>query len=140
MKHQPGNQPPKHDARGLPAGYVFRPEYEITASDARDGMSRGLTLVDVRTSEERAVANVTGSIHIPLHELEHRMDELADYEGPLAFLCHHGVRSMKAALLARAMGKPKAMSIAGGIEAWSLAADTNVPRYERSGAGIRVVK
>lgn len=128
------------DARGLPPGYSFKPSYEITAAEARDAMTRGLLLVDVRTSEEHGLAHVAGAVHIPLHELESRMDELGDHQGPIAFLCHHGVRSLKATLMARAMGKPQAMSVAGGIEAWSLAADQRVPRYERGLTGYRLVR
>lgn len=33
--------------------------------------------------------------------------------------------------MARTLGKPHAMSVAGGIDAWSLSADNTVPRYER---------
>ena len=128
------------DSRGLPAGYPFKPEYEITAADARAALAHGLLLVDVRTSEELDLARIPAATHIPLNELEKRIDELADNEGPIAFMCHHGVRSMKAALMARALGKPQAMSVAGGIDAWSLAADPSVPRYERGLLGYKVVR
>lgn len=131
---------PHFDSRGLPAGYPFKPADEITAADARAALARGLLLVDVRTTEELAVASVPGATHIPLHEIDKRIDELADHDGPIAFMCHHGVRSMKATLMARALGKPQSMSVAGGIDAWSLAADSTVPRYERDGAGFKVVK
>ncbi len=132
-------QPP-FDSRGLPTGYPFKPEYEISVADARAGLERGLLLIDVRTSEELELAHIPGATHIPLSELEKRIDELADHEGPIAFMCHHGVRSMKAALMARALGRPQAMSVAGGIDAWSLSADTTVPRYERGLLGYKIVK
>lgn len=134
------NDGTRFDARGLPPDYSFKPSYEITATEARDAMTRGLLLVDVRTSEELALAHIAGAVHIPLHELESRMDELGDHQGPIAFVCHHGVRSLKAALMARAMGKPQAMSVAGGIEAWSLAADPGVPRYVRGLTGYKLLK
>lgn len=132
--------PAQFDSRGLPPGYPFKPEYEFTASDARAALARGLLLIDVRTSEELELARVPAATHIPLNELEKRIDELADHDGPIAFMCHHGVRSMKAALMARALGKPQAMSVAGGIDAWSLSADDTVPRYERGLLGYKVVK
>ncbi len=131
------------DARGLPRGYSFKPEHEITPRDASAGGRGGsLLIVDVRTAEEVAVARVEGAAHIPLHELESRFSEIEDAldAAPgrgLAFLCHHGVRSMKAALFARHRGIESAMSIAGGIDLWSLAADPGVPRYERDAGGCR---
>lgn len=132
--------PPPFDSRGLPAGYAFKPDYEISAADAHAALARGLLLIDVRTSEELELARIPAATHIPLNELEHRIDELADHDGPIAFLCHHGVRSMKAALMARALGKPQAMSVAGGIDAWSLSADKSVPRYERGLLGYKIAK
>lgn len=132
--------PAQFDSRGLPAGYPFKPEYEISAADARAALARGLLLIDVRTSEELELARVPAATHIPLNELEKRIDELADHNGPIAFMCHHGVRSMKATLMARALGKPQSMSVAGGIDAWSLSADNSIPRYERGLLGYKVVK
>lgn len=132
--------PSPFDSRGLPAGYPFKPEYEIFASDARAALAHGLLLIDVRTSEELELARVPAATHIPLSELEKRIDEIADHNGPIAFMCHHGVRSMKATLMARALGKPQAMSVAGGIDAWSLSADNSIPRYERGLLGYKVIK
>ncbi len=121
----------------LPAAYPFKPEYEVTpVATKRDG----LPILDVRLNEEFEFAHVEGSVHVPLHELEDRVDELEfDADEPIAVMCHHGVRSMKAALMLRALGFPKAYSIAGGIELWSLTADAGVPRYERDGAFVKGV-
>jgi rhodanese-related sulfurtransferase len=127
------------DGRGLPAGYPFKDAWEITPRDARKLAETGAALiVDVRTNEEIAVAAVAGALPIPLHELEQRADEIPESASVLT-LCHHGVRSMKAAAFLRAVGFPDARSIAGGIELWSLAADPSVPRYERHGGVCTVL-
>ena len=120
------------DARGLPSGYVFRPEYELDAPEVKRLMSAArpaLTLIDVRTHEELRVARVPGAEHVPLDELEAHLASRESDGTPLVFMCHHGMRSMKAALLARAAGFAGAMSVAGGIDAWSLSADLTIPRY-----------
>lgn len=124
------------DERGLPAGYPFRPELEITPRDALASMrdpDAPLLLVDVRTAQEVACASVAGALHIPLDELASRAGEIeaamGDDDRPVAFLCHHGVRSLKAALFMRQRGVEEAMSVAGGIDLWSAAADPSVPRY-----------
>ncbi|MEI7658059.1 MAG: rhodanese-like domain-containing protein [Phycisphaerae bacterium] len=128
------------DAEGLPRGYPFRPAYEVTARDAKrmlDQRGDSILIIDVRTLPEWDHAHVAGSIHIPLDEIERRADEIAPAPGQMvACLCHHGVRSLKASLALRQLGCPQAMSIAGGIDAWSLAADPSVRRYDRAGGVI----
>lgn len=126
------------DARGLPPGYPFKPDYEVTPREARDALAVSTPrtiLVDVRTTPEVEIASIPGAVHIPLDQIERRADEIDARPGDRVLtLCHHGVRSLKAALALRALGHPDAKSVAGGIELWSLAADASVPRYTRAGA------
>lgn len=128
------------DAEGLPRGYPFRPAYEITAREAKRRLDAGdgsILIIDVRTGPEWDHVHVPGSVHVPLDEIERRADEISPAAGQVvACLCHHGVRSLKASLALRQLGFPDAMSIAGGIDAWSLAADPSVRRYERAGGLI----
>jgi len=135
---------PALDGRGIPVGYAFKPEYEITPRDTREMMTSDpekLLLVDVRTSPEWDLAHIPGAIHIPLDEIESRADEVQPLPGQtVAVICHHGVRSLKASLALRQLGVPGAMSVAGGIELWSVAADPSVPRYERQGGRCWLVK
>ncbi|MFM9996648.1 MAG: rhodanese-like domain-containing protein [Phycisphaerales bacterium] len=137
---------PALDDRGLPAGYPFKPEYEITPRDARDAAAAGrAVIIDVRTAPEHAASRITGATLIPLHELEGRVGEIEAMidgreDAAIVVHCHHGVRSIKAMLFLRDRGLPNAVSMAGGIEAWSLAVDAAVPRYERGpGGAIRVI-
>ena len=129
------------DENGLEAGYPFRPEMELTVRDAHRMLGEGkLLLVDCRTVPEWEFARVEGSVLIPLDEVERRHDEVEAGPGQrVAVICHHGVRSMRAALALRALGVKGCVSVAGGIEAWSLAADAGVRRYERGGGVIRPV-
>jgi len=139
---EPPPPPPPLDAQGLPEGYVFKPEYEITPRETvrrlREGGQDGrrFVLLDCRTPEEFAVARVEGAVLIPLQELAQRWEELIDEadaddasEIDLAVICHHGNRSLRASLMLRQHGFEDAMSVAGGIEAWSLGVDPEIPRY-----------
>jgi adenylyltransferase/sulfurtransferase len=125
-----------------PASFPIRPDLEITPADARAMLARGtLLLIDVRTREEHEFVNIPGGVLIPVDQIEKRADEVEPREGQVvATLCHHGVRSMRAALALRALGHPKAVSVAGGIEAWARHADPSVRRYERSGGVITPVR
>lgn len=127
------------DERGLPRGWAFKPEFEVTPREASQAAPSRVVIVDVRTAPEWEIARVAGSVHIPLDELERRADEIESEGRDVLVLCHHGVRSLKGALALRALGIAGAKSIAGGIEAWSLGVDSRVPRYERSGGVCRLV-
>jgi rhodanese-related sulfurtransferase len=84
-------------------------------------------LLDVRLKEEREFSNL-GGFHIPLHELETRYQELPHDRLALIVYCHHGVRSLHATQFLKYHGYD-VLSLRGGIEAWSLEIDPNVPRY-----------
>lgn len=142
MSTSPGGSMAGLDARGLPQGYVLREGIEISPRDAKTKLhTEGrMLLVDVRTTPEWDLVHIPGSLHIPLDQIEERHDEIELLPGQeLAVLCHHGVRSLKAALALRALGHPGAVSVAGGIELWSQAADASVPRYERGPGVLRLV-
>jgi rhodanese-related sulfurtransferase len=86
-------------------------------------------LVDVRRPEEVRVASIPGSLHVPLHELPARVEELREVAGrPLVVLCHLGARSYHAAAFLESVGIP-AVSLRGGIEAWAVDVDPRTPRY-----------
>jgi monothiol glutaredoxin len=62
-------------------------------------------------------------------------DEVVDYlksldrHTPIAFYCHHGMRSRGVAQSVVQEGFRKVYNLKGGIDAWSLAIDPSVPRY-----------
>jgi rhodanese-related sulfurtransferase len=86
--------------------------------------------VDVRTAQERAIGCIAGSVHLPLAELESRLEELRDHEANEVFtLCHHGVRSLRAAAALRRAGFERVRSVAGGIHLWSVDIDPSIPIY-----------
>lgn len=54
------------------------------------------TIVDVRTTAEFAGGNVSGSINIPLQEIQRREEEVMALEQPVLFCCLSGGRSGQA--------------------------------------------
>lgn len=120
------------DARGLPNGYPLQPDWELTPREVRDlraGSGRML-LVDVRTAQERGIACISGSVHVPLAEIESRVEELRAHEEDLVVtVCHHGMRSLRAAAALRRAGFSNVRSLAGGIHLWSMDIDPAVPIY-----------
>lgn len=124
------------DSRGLPHGYPFKAEWEVTPRETRGALSaKGVkpVLLDCRRPEEHQVARIDGSVLIPLSELDKRADELEDDDGsrsrPIIVHCHHGMRSLRATSTLRALGFTDVRSMAGGIDLWSIDVDPRVPRY-----------
>ena len=62
-------------------------------------------MLDARRDDERAAGGVRGSLHIPIHELADRLDEVPD--GEVWVYCGSGYRaSIAASLLARTGRRP----------------------------------
>jgi adenylyltransferase/sulfurtransferase len=86
--------------------------------------------VDVRQPWEHEIAALPNSVVLPLDELMNRLGELQPADGALVVVyCHHGIRSLSGAALLEGAGFKKVVSLAGGIDAWSLEIDPTIPRY-----------
>ncbi len=103
---------------------------EIVARElkAEWGRNSELVVVDVREPHEYEIAHIDGAKLIPLGELPNRLTEL-DGHAEIVTHCHHGLRSMKALEILKAAGFAKVRSLQGGIDAWSVTVDPEVPRY-----------
>lgn len=105
---------------------------QIGARELAARMKAGdaLVLLDVRKPWEHETAALPGSVLIPLDELTSRADELEVPEGStIVAYCHHGVRSLSAAVLLERMGYADVVSLRGGIDAWSIHVDPTISRY-----------
>ncbi|MGQ0504303.1 MAG: rhodanese-like domain-containing protein [Myxococcaceae bacterium] len=86
-------------------------------------------LLDVRGHDEHAHVAFPGSVLIPLHELEQRVDELDAFAGkPVVVYCHHGIRSLQGAAFLTSLGL-NAVSLQGGIDAYAVRVDRTMARY-----------
>ena len=84
-------------------------------------------VVDIRGEAERALASIEGSLPLD-RELMARLEAMPKDTG-LAFICHHGNASQGAAEYFRKKGFTDVANVAGGINAWSLEVDPEVPTY-----------
>ncbi len=109
-------------------GMIPQITVEQLAAKIQDGET--LYLVDVRQPWENEYCQLPDSVLIPLPELPERLAEVEPPEKALVVVyCHHGIRSLSGAAILRQAGFDNVASLAGGIDAWSLRVDSNVPRY-----------
>jgi monothiol glutaredoxin len=101
---------------------------ELSVQDAKAMLDRGeLTLFDVRPESEGDIARI--AVGKTLNEETAEQLRALDKATPIAFYCHHGMRSRGVAQSVVQEGFRKVYNLKGGIDAWSLAIDATIPRY-----------
>ncbi len=101
----------------------------ITPGAARQALERAeWQLLDVREQSELDIAALPGAVHVPLSELPGQLERL-DPHRPVLVLCHHGIRSAMAGQFLERNGFEMVLNLEGGIDAWSLEVDPDLPRY-----------
>jgi monothiol glutaredoxin len=129
-------------AQGVSIGYIDGPNagfkienpnqppqvVELSVQDAKAMLDRGeLQLFDVRPESEGNIARIAAGKTLNEETVDYIKS--LDKQTPIAFYCHHGMRSRGVAQSVVQEGFRKVYNLKGGIDAWSLAIDPSVPRY-----------
>ena len=102
---------------------------EISPEETALLMKQGaVTLIDVRTPQEYDIARIEGCRLVD-DALAKEIVDTWPKDTPIITVCHHGVRSLSAAVYLRQQGFTKAQSMSGGIDMWSLTVDSKIPQY-----------
>ena len=90
-----------------------------SALEITDRMKLGSILLDVRTAGERRSQSISGSLHIPLHELGSRLNDLEKHRSKeIICYCASGNRSVGAAIKLKKAGF-QAANLKGGMASWN---------------------
>jgi len=124
---------------GMPGGAVLAHAGgdvpQISALELADqlsgkGGSPGVLLVDVRGSEERAIAAIPGAQAIHLDEFRSGAAvPQIPFDQPVVIFCKAGVRSEEASRILVEAGHPDVRNLQGGVLAWIRDVDRAQPRY-----------
>jgi rhodanese-related sulfurtransferase len=112
------------------AGHEADQKMGISPVQVAERMNAGepVQLIDVRSREEWDSVHIDGSTFFT-EELMRAMMSNWPKETEVVFVCHHGMRSLDAAAFFAGHGFQNVRSMTGGIDAWSLEVDPELPRY-----------
>jgi rhodanese-related sulfurtransferase len=103
---------------------------EISPQDLKAQLDRheAPLLLDVRQDWETKLCRLPNAVHIPIEEIELRVEELSR-EDPIVVYCHAGVRSAAVAEYLRSLGFRDVRNLAGGLDLWARTVDSTMRRY-----------
>jgi rhodanese-related sulfurtransferase len=92
-----------------------------------------VVLLDVRENDEWAAGHAPGAVHIPIGQIQQRIDELATLlpDRPVRVICRSGGRSGRVTAYLHQAGW-QVLNVDGGMRAWAAAGrpmvtDSDVP-------------
>ncbi len=103
----------------------------ITPVELKARLERGddIRVIDVRESDEWAIAQIPKAELIPLSQFAQRATQELASDEQIVLYCHHGIRSARAQGFLLAHGFPHVLNLTGGIEAWAVEVDPKMRRY-----------
>ena len=96
--------------------YMKRPD--LSPALARELLSKGALLVDVRSPSEFSSGHIAGAKNIPVNTLAGRSGELGGKDRPVILYCASGTRSAMAKRTLRASGFSSVHNL-GAMSNWS---------------------
>jgi adenylyltransferase/sulfurtransferase len=125
---------PSLDARGLPPGYAFKPDWEITPRQTREFIDRrrkDFVLIDVREPNEYEITHIVDRDKLfPREQWAQVASRLKGHENDEVVVhCKSGGRSLTVAKMLRDAGFKNAKSMAGGILLWNKDINPGGPQY-----------
>ncbi|MDP3277150.1 MAG: rhodanese-like domain-containing protein [Deltaproteobacteria bacterium] len=90
---------------------------DVAGSEARQLVSAGARLVDVRSPGEFASGHLEGAINVPVQELGQRMGELEPKSAPIVIYCLSGTRSAQASRMLKSAGFAQVHNL-GAMSRW----------------------
>lgn len=105
-----------------------QPIKSLTVQELRERMTAGdVTVIDVRPLSDREYAPFAGAQ--VLDNDSHAALTALPKDTSLAFICHHGNSSRRAAEHFRDQGFKALWNVEGGVDAWAREIDPSFPRY-----------
>jgi len=85
-------------------------------------------LLDVRQPWEFETCHLDGAQLLPMHTIPQQLAQL-DPSASIVCICHHGARSLQVAAFLERQGFTGVHNLTGGMHAWALQVDPEMPTY-----------
>ena len=105
--------------------HITPQELQKRLGDAASGKP---LLLDVREPWEFQICRLPGSLLMPMQTLPARHAEL-DADADTVVICHHGARSLQAAMFLEHAGFTRLYNLTGGVNAWARRVEPSMPVY-----------
>lgn len=102
----------------------------ITALQLKELLSQDASLfvLDVREAKELEICTLPTFFHIPLGNLSKEWKYLPQ-DRVIITVCHHGYRSLQAAIFLKSHGLGRVLNLQGGLQAWADQVDPLMAQY-----------
>ena len=124
---------PGLDEKGLPPGYQFKPDWEVTPRQLKSYLDKGddVIVVDVREPHEWDITHIVDKDKLFTRaQWPQVATKLADHKNDRVIIhCRSGARSLQVAQMLRQAGFKDAKSLAGGILLWNKDINPGGPQY-----------
>jgi sulfur-carrier protein adenylyltransferase/sulfurtransferase len=123
---------PSLDSRGLPPGYNYDPNWEVTPREVKSLLDKHekFVFIDCRLPNEYAITSIAGATLLPLQQLPARFSEIKGSANDKVIVhCKSGGRSMQFAKMLKQQGFKDVKSMAGGILLWNKDINPGGPQY-----------
>src|SRR4029077_20286398 len=120
------------DEKGLPKGYNFKPDWEVTPREVKGMLDKGekFVFIDCRLPNEYEITHIEGAKLIPLQQIAARIGELKPHANAKVVVhCKSGSRSLQFVQILRQQGFKDAKSMAGGVILWNKDINPGGPQY-----------
>ena len=110
--------------------YTTNPTLELSIFDLlklREQKASYL-LLDVRENSERLISTFPNSLHIPMHQIPSRWQDLPRDQQIIVF-CHYGTRSRIVVEFLKQQGLENVFNLSEGIDAWARDIEPEMERY-----------
>lgn len=102
----------------------------LSVQELKEWINKGddFLLLDVREDDEWAICHIPQAVHVPMGRVLQQIPDL-QVKGPVAVLCHHGMRSRAVAHRLTELGMKNIYNVEGGIHAWASLIDHQMQTY-----------
>tara|TARA_Y100001970_G_scaffold181652_1_gene221072 strand:+ start:280 stop:606 length:327 start_codon:yes stop_codon:yes gene_type:complete len=89
-----------------------------------------VVILDVREDWEYEICHLDNSLHIPMLQVEDKVETL-NKDDTHIMVCHHGIRSRMIGKYLESVGFKNILNLSSGLEGWATDVDHTMKKYER---------